>query len=107
MYSIASRMPMHAAAPTNSLGELLPVVKMNKPPVSVVMVTCNVERFLGESIESILGQTFRGFEFVIVDFGSTDNSKSIISSYAAMDSRIKFHIIPSCGLAEARNTGCL
>lgn len=70
------------------------------------MVTCNVDRFLAESIESVLGQTFRDFEFVIVDFGSTDNSKSIISSYAARDSRIKFHEIPSCGLAEARNAGC-
>jgi len=80
---------------------------MNKPQVSVVMVVCNVDRFLAESIESILGQTFQDFEFIIVDFGSTDNSKSVISSYAAKDSRVKFHIIPSCGLAEARNASCL
>ena len=79
---------------------------MNKPLVSVVMVVCNVDHFLAESIESILGQTLRDFEFIIVDFGSTDNSKSIISSYAASDSRLKFHIIPSCGLAEARNASC-
>lgn len=80
---------------------------MNNPLVSVVMVVCNVDRFLAESIESILEETFRDFEFVIVDFGSTDNSKSIISGFAARDSRVKFHIIPSCGLAEARNAGCL
>jgi hypothetical protein len=79
---------------------------MNKPAVSVVMVVCNVERYLAEAIESILGQIFREFEFVIVDFGSTDSSKSIVSSFAAKDDRIKLHEIPNCGLAEARNAGC-
>ena len=47
---------------------------MDGPRISVVMVTCNVERFLAESIESILGQTFTAFEFIIVDFGSTDKN---------------------------------
>jgi GT2 family glycosyltransferase len=76
---------------------------MSQPLVSVVMVVCNVERFLAESIESILGQTFGDFEFIILDFGSTDTSKSIVSGYAAKDSRIKLREIPHCGLAEARN----
>lgn len=79
---------------------------MNEPFVSVAMVVRNVDRFLAKAIESILGQTLRDFEFIIVDFGSTDNSKTIISSYAASDSRVKFHTIPSCGLAEARNASC-
>jgi cellulose synthase/poly-beta-1,6-N-acetylglucosamine synthase-like glycosyltransferase len=79
---------------------------MNKPLVSVVMVVCNVEGFLAESIESILGQTFRDFEFLIVDFGSTDASKAIASTYAAKDSRIRLHEIPPCGLSEARNAAC-
>ena len=74
--------------------------------VSVVMVVCNVERYLREAIESILEQTFRDFEFIIVDFGSTDRSKQIVSGYAAKDSRVKLHEIPHCGLAEARNAGC-
>lgn len=79
---------------------------MKSPRISVVMVTCNVERFLAESIESILGQTFTDFEFIIVDFGSTDQTKAIASDYAAKDSRVRLHEIPSCGLAEARNAGC-
>src|SRR5579872_49842 len=79
---------------------------MNEPLVSVVMVTRNADRFLAESIESILGQTFRDFEFIILDFGSTDKTKAIVSSYAAKDSRVRLHEIPSCGLAEARNAGC-
>ena len=79
---------------------------MDNPLVSVAMVVCNVDRFLAESIESILNQTYRKFEFIIVDFGSTDNSKLIASSYAARDSRLKVHEIPHCGLAEARNASC-
>jgi glycosyltransferase involved in cell wall biosynthesis len=70
------------------------------------MVVCNVERFLAQAIESILGQTFTDFEFVIVDFGSTDGSMQIISSYADRDQRVKLHVVPSCGLAEARNASC-
>ena len=70
------------------------------------MIVCNVDRFLAESIESILGQTFRDFEFIIVDFGSTDKSLSIILSYAVKDSRIRLHQIPHCSLPEARNAGC-
>jgi hypothetical protein len=78
-----------------------------KPVVSVVMIVCNAERFLAEAIESILGQTFREFEFLIVDFGSTDDSKSIVSGFAAKDKRIRPLEIRNCGLAEARNAGCL
>jgi hypothetical protein len=80
--------------------------KIETPLVSVVLVVCNVDRFLAESIESILDQTFRDFEFVIVDFGSSDKSLSIISEYSGKDSRIKLHQIPYCGLAVARNASC-
>jgi hypothetical protein len=79
---------------------------ISPPVVSVVMVVCNVEHYLAESIESVLGQTFSDFEFIILDFGSSDRSKVIASSYAAKDSRIRLHDIPHCGLAEARNAGC-
>lgn len=79
---------------------------MNKPVVSVVLVACNVERFLAESIESILNQTFSEFEFIIVDFGSTDGSKAIASTYAAKDSRIRLHEIAHCSLVDARNAAC-
>jgi glycosyltransferase involved in cell wall biosynthesis len=71
------------------------------------MVVCNAEEFLVESIESILGQTFRKFEFIILDFGSTDKSKKIVSEYAAEDDRIRLHEIPRCGLPGARNAACL
>jgi glycosyltransferase involved in cell wall biosynthesis len=76
------------------------------PLVSVVMVVCNVDRFLAESIESVLGQTFGDFEFIIMDFGSSDLSKAIASGYAAHDGRIRLHDTPHCGLVEARNAAC-
>ena len=79
---------------------------MNEPLVSVVMVVCNVDRFLEESVESILSQTFGDFEFIIVDYGSTDSSRGIVARYAEKDSRVRLHQIPHCGLGEARNTAC-
>src|SRR5208283_1576195 len=78
----------------------------NKPLVSVVMVICNVERFLAEAIESVLNQTFHDFEFIIVDFGSTDKSKDIATSYAAEDSRITLSQIPRCSYIEAKIAAC-
>src|SRR5208283_4170722 len=74
----------------------------DKPLVSVVTVICNVERFLPEAIESVLGQTFRDFEFIILDYGSADRSKNIVLSYAANDSRIKLHEAPPCTYIEAK-----
>jgi hypothetical protein len=70
------------------------------------MVTRNVDRFLAESIESILNQSLQDLEFVIVDFGSSDRTAAIISNYAANDHRLRFHVIPTCGLDEARNVSC-
>jgi hypothetical protein len=79
---------------------------MSVPQVSVAMGVCNVERFLAEAIESVLGQTLEDLEFIIVDFGSTDGSKAIVRAYAGHDSRIKVSEISPCGLAEARNAAC-
>ena len=76
------------------------------PAVSVVTVILDARRFLAEAIESILSQTFRDFEYVIVDFGSTDDSPKLALKYAAEDSRIKFHRIEPCSLTQARNAAC-
>ncbi len=77
-----------------------------KPLVSVVMVICNVEKFVSEAIESILAQTFRDFEFVIVDFGSTDKTRQIAAGYAATDQRIKLSDVPPCSYIEAKIAAC-
>lgn len=57
--------------------------------VSVIMPVFNSENYLAESIESILNQTYRNFEFIIIDDGSTDKSYNIMKSYQKKDSRIK------------------
>jgi glycosyltransferase involved in cell wall biosynthesis len=78
----------------------------NQPLVSVVMVIRNVERFLPEAIESILSQTYRNFEFIIVDFGSTDRSKVIAASYAEDDPRIALSEVPPCSYIDAKIAAC-
>jgi glycosyltransferase involved in cell wall biosynthesis len=62
--------------------------KMNNPKISVIMAVYNSERFLTEAIESILGQTFKDFEFIIINDCSTDNSLKIINEYRRNDERI-------------------
>ena len=59
------------------------------PEVSVVMSAFNSEEFISDSINSILNQEFKDFEFIIVNDGSTDNTLSIINKYQKIDNRIK------------------
>ncbi len=73
------------------------------PVVSVIMAVYNAERYLAVAIESILIQTFRDFEFLIVDDGSTDRSPDILRSYAARDDRIRLWNEPNRGQYRAAN----
>jgi glycosyltransferase involved in cell wall biosynthesis len=74
-----------------------------KPTISVVMPVYNAKRYVAEAIESILGQTFRDFEFLIIDDGSTDGSLAILKRYAAQDSRIRLWSGPNEGYAPRLN----
>lgn len=62
---------------------------MKNPLISVCIPNYNYEKFIGETIESVLAQTYENFELIIVDNGSTDSSAEIIKSYN--DPRIKFY----------------
>ena len=76
------------------------------PKVSVVMSVYNAEPYLEAAIDSILNQTFRDFEFVIVDDGSTDGSTEILEKYAKGDSRIRLvHNAFNKGLIRSLNRG--
>ena len=73
--------------------------------VSVVMSVFNDENWLKYSIESILNQTFKYFEFIIVDDGSTDSSIDIINYYQSIDKRIKIIRRKNTGLYDSLNVG--
>lgn len=74
--------------------------------VSVVMSVYNGEKYIRETIESVLSQTFTDFEFIILDNGSSDKSSDIINSYK--DDRIKFiQNEKNLGLAESLNKGLM
>ena len=73
--------------------------------ISVIMLTYNREALVARAIESVLGQTFTDFEFIIVDNGSTDQSGKIADQYAAKDERIRV-IHKECGnIGSGRNAG--
>lgn len=79
---------------------------MSTPRVSVVMSVWNGELFLREAVESILEQTFRDFEFIVIDDGSSDRSASILESYRISDSRVRVYHQQNSGLVESLNRGC-
>ena len=73
--------------------------------ISIIVPVYNVENYLENCIESILNQTFKDFELILVDDGSTDNSGKICDIYKKKDSRIKVIHKNNGGLSSARNTG--
>lgn len=76
---------------------------MNTPAVCVALPVYNARRYLAAAVSSILGQTFRDFELVAVDDGSTDDSLSILRSFAERDPRMRVISRPNTGLAGALN----
>ena len=71
--------------------------------ITVLMAAYNDSKYIGSSIKSILNQTFRDFEFIIINDGSTDDTEKIVSSFK--DSRIVYKKISHRGLAAALNYG--
>jgi len=64
-------------------------MKTKTPMVSVAMAAYNAESFIEEAIQSILDQTFKNFEFIIIDDCSRDNTPRLINKYALIDKRIR------------------
>lgn len=74
--------------------------------LSVIMLTYNRENFISNMIEDVLGQSFKDFEFIIIDNGSMDKSGKIADSYASKDERIKVvHLKEPQSIGYARNLG--
>jgi glycosyltransferase involved in cell wall biosynthesis len=73
--------------------------------ITILMTVYNTAKFLPEAIESVLRQTVRDFEFLIIDDGSTDGSLEILEKYAAEDKRIRLIAQKNTGCSQAWNYG--
>lgn len=78
---------------------------MNIPIISIVIPVYNVENFLSRTIESILAQTFKDFELILVDDGSPDASGEVCDSYACKDTRVRVFHNENSGAYNARMYG--
>lgn len=79
--------------------------KLKNISVSIIVPVYNVEKYLINSLESLMKQTLKNIEIIVVDDGSTDNCPKICNEYAKKDSRIKIIHKKNEGLGLARNSG--
>lgn len=80
--------------------------KMNSPGlISVIIPVYNVEKYLNRCIDSIVCQTYKSLDIILIDDGSTDRSSNICDDYAMADTRIRVIHKKNGGLSDARNRG--
>lgn len=75
--------------------------------ISVIIPVYNVEKYIEKCLKTILNQTYKNIEIILIDDGSTDNSGKICDIYAKKDNRIKVKHIKNKGVSNARNIGIL
>jgi len=80
-------------------------MSIKRPVISVLMPVYNAEKYVAEAVESILNQTFKDFEFIIINDGSTDGSLTILKKYAEQDKRIRLVSRDNKGLIATLNEG--
>lgn len=78
---------------------------MGTPKVSVILPVYNVDQFLNQCMDSIVGQTLKDIEIICVDDGSTDRSLEILKEYESKDDRVKVICQQNAGAGAARNNG--
>ena len=78
---------------------------MKEPLISIIVPVYNVQEYLSKCIESILNQTMKDFELILINDGSNDKSPKICDKYSLKDSRIKVIHKENEGVSIARNTG--
>lgn len=77
------------------------------PLISVIMPAYNVQKFIYESIQSVINQSYKNWELIIIDDGSTDKTSEIINEFQKTNKEIKYIYQSNRGQAVARNTGIL
>lgn len=78
---------------------------MEKKYISVIVPCFNCDKYIKENIDSVLNQTYKDFEAIYIDDGSSDNTLKILKEYQKKDARIKFVHTENKGVAAARNLG--
>lgn len=76
---------------------------VNSPLVSILIPVYNVEAYVSQCLDSIIGQTYHNLQIVVIDDGSTDESLSICQEYAIRDNRIEIYCQDNQGVAATRN----
>lgn len=76
-----------------------------KIKVSIIVPVYNVEKYIKECVDSLISQTYKNIEIILIDDGSTDSSGSICDWYTGIDERIKVINKKNGGLSDARNAG--
>ena len=72
--------------------------------ISIIVPVYNVEKYLEQCLESLLNQTYKNIEIIVVNDGSTDQSLDILKKYSFKDNRIKLYSQKNQGISAARNT---
>lgn len=78
---------------------------MDKPKISIIVPVYNVEKYLDKCVQSLIGQTLKEIEIILVDDGSPDGCPAMCDEYAKKDNRIKVIHKNNGGLSSARNAG--
>jgi len=78
-------------------------MEMNEPLLSVIVPVYNIEDYIGECVQSLIGQTYRNMEIILVDDGSTDRSGDVCDDYATKEDRIVVVHKTNGGVNSARN----
>lgn len=78
---------------------------MKQPLISVIVPVYNVEEYIGQCLESIVNQTYKNIEVIVINDGTKDNSSLIAKNYAEKDERIRVFDFKNGGISKARNRG--
>ena len=77
------------------------------PKVSIIIPVYNAEKYLKDTLNSVINQTYNDFEVIALNDGSKDNSLSILNEYASKDNRFIVIDKPNSGVSDTRNLGIL
>lgn len=80
-------------------------LKLDKPLISIIIPVYNVEQYVTKCVESVINQTYKNIQIILIDDGSTDNSGKICDDFKLKDNRIEVIHKKNGGLSDARNAG--